>query len=384
MFPLKLVVKNAFRRKVRTFLTILSIAIALLAFGLLQTLVNSWYAGANSASSYRLVTRNAISLAFSLPISYKDKISQIDGVQEVTYGDWFGGIYIEEKNFFPNFAVEPRGYLKLYDYLIPPEQSASFLRDRRAALAGCKLRDRFGWKVGDSITLKGTIFPGTWEFMLAGFYQAGVNDIDETQFFFHWDYLNETIRETMPHRADQVDFYLIGVKSPDLATKVSLAVDKTFKNSLAETLTETEKSFQLSFLAMSDAIIKAVQLVSLVVIFIIMAVAANTMIMSVRERTAEYAVFKTLGFGPWPIMVLILGESLIIAMTGCALGIALTIPVKNAIARALSDYLPIFILNTKIFLYYAIASVLVGITAAIIPAWRAAKVPIAEELGRIP
>jgi putative ABC transport system permease protein len=384
MFPLKLLAKNAFRHKLRTSLTILSITIALVAFGLLQTLIKSWYAGAESSSVYRLVTRNAISLAFPLPLSYKDKITQIEGVRGVTYGNWFGGIYIEEKNFFANFAMEPKSYLTLYDYAIPAGQRENFLHDRRAALAGHKLIDRFGWKIGDIITLKGTIFPGNWEFVLAGIYRAGSGDVDESQFFFHWDYFNETIRKTMPHRADQVDFYIIGLKNPRLATEVASRVDSTFKNSLAETLTETEKSFQLSFVSMSEAIITAIQFVSIVVIVIIMAVAANTMIMSVRERTSEYAIFKTLGFGAWHITVLILGESLVITMTGCAVGIALTFPAISAISIPLSNYLPIFKLDKRIFYFYGAASLLVGIVAAIIPAWRAVKVTIAEGLGRVP
>jgi len=384
MFPLKLLIKNAFRHKLRTFLTILSITIALVAFGILQTLIKSWYAGAETSSVYRLVARNAISLAFPLPLSYKDKITQIEGVSGVTYGNWFGGIYIEEKNFFANFAVEPKSYLTLYDYTIPSGQRENFLRDRRAALAGRKLINRFGWKVGDMITLKGTIFPGNWEFILAGIYHAGAGDVDESQFFFHWDYLNETIRKTMPHRVDYVDFYIIGMQNPGLAYEVASRVDNTFKNSLAETLTETEKSFQLSFVSMSEAIITAIQFVSLVVIVIIMAVATNTMIMSVRERIGEYAVLKTLGFGAWPIIGLILGESLVISLSGCAAGIALTFPVTSAIGKTLSNYLPIFKLDKRIFYFYGAASLLVGIVAAIIPAWRAVKIPIAEGLGRVP
>lgn len=383
MLQLKLLFKNAFRHKVRTFLTILSITIALLAFGLLQTFINAWYAGPETSSACRMVTRNAISLTFPLPLSYKDKIRQIEGVRELTYGNWFGGIYIEEKNFFANFAIEPLGYLKLYDYAIPDGQREKFLRDRRAALAGRAIVERFGWKIGDIITLKGTIYPGTWEFMLAGVYRRGSVDIDESQFFFHWDYLNEALKKSMPHRADQVDFYIIGVSRPEMTTEVALAVDKTFKNSLAETLTETERSFQLSFITMSEAIIKAIQLISFVVIGIIMAVAVNTMTMSVRERIGEYAVFKTLGFGGRQIVALIVGESLIITMTGCIIAIFLTFPMVKTLGRTLRNYLPIFRVDREVFYYYLAASFVVGIVAAIIPAWRALRVPVAEALRRI-
>jgi len=383
ILQLKLLFKNAFRRKFRAFLTILSVTVALLAFGLLQTFIDAWYAGAEASSARRLVCRNSISLTFPLPLAYRDKIRQIEGVEAITYGSWFGGIYIEEKNFFANFAIEPHGYFRLYDYKIPAEQKERFLRDRRSAVAGRRLVERFGWRIGDIITLRGTIFPGNWEFVLAGIYSRGTVDLDESQFFFHWDYLNQALKKIMPHRADMVDFYIIGVSRADLTTEVAQAIDQTFKNSLAETLTETERSFQLSFVTMSEAIIKAIQLISLVVILIIMAVAANTMAMSVRERTGEWAVLKTLGFGPRKIIVLILAESLIIALAGCIIATALTFPMVSTFGRTLRNYLPIFRLKREIFYFYLAASFLVGVVAAIIPACRAARVPIAEALRRI-
>ena len=178
-------------------------------------------------------------------------------------------------------------------------------------------RSRFGWKIGDIVTLRGTIFPGNWEFVLRAIYRGRDENADETQFFFHWDYLNETLKKTSLGRADQVGFYMIGVANPARAAEVALAIDRTFKNSLAETLTETEKAFQLSFVSMSEAILIAIQLVSFVIIVIIMAVVANTMSMTTRERIGEYAIFKTLGYRGWRIAGLILGESLVITMMGC-------------------------------------------------------------------
>ncbi|MFN3533163.1 MAG: ABC transporter permease, partial [Candidatus Brocadia sp.] len=246
MYIIKLIYKNAFRHKLRTSLTILGITIVILAFSLLRTVVSAWYAGVEASSATRLVTRNSISLVFPLPISYKDKIRQIHGVKFVSYAYWFGGIYIDEKNFFANFAVEPKSFLELYpEYILPPDQKGVFLRDRKAVIAGQKLAAKYHWKCGDTITLKGTIFPGNWEFVLRGIYQGRDKSTDETQFFFHWDYLNESLKKTAPLRADQAGFYLIGVNNPDLAEEVAVAIDKTFKNSLAETLTETEKAFQL-------------------------------------------------------------------------------------------------------------------------------------------
>ena len=384
MFLLKLLVRNAFRHKLRTSLTILSITIAILAFGLLRTFIGAWYAGAEASSAARLVTRNSISLIFSLPLSYKDKIRQIDGVKQVSWGNWFGGIYIEEKNFFANFAVEPVTYLNLYpEYILPPDQRETFLRDRKSFVAGRKLAARFGWKIGDIVTLKGTIFPGNWEFVLRGIYRGKDENTDETQFFFHWDYLNETLKKIAPLRADQVGFYMIGVTRPDRAAEVALAVDRTFKNSLAETLTETEKAFQLSFISMSEAIIVAIQLVSFVIIIIIIAVAANTMSMTARERIGEYAVFKTLGFRGFRIAAMIIGESMVISLIGGMLGIILTFPVAKVFGKILSAFFPIFNVPDGIIMLDLVACIIVGLTAAIVPTWRALRIRIADGLRRI-
>lgn len=384
MYIIRLIYKNAFRHKLRTSLTILGITIVILAFSLLRTVVSAWYAGVEASSATRLVTRNAISLVFPLPISYKDKIRQIHGVKFVSYAYWFGGIYINEKNFFANFAVEPKSFLELYpEYILPPDQKGVFLRDRKAVIAGQKLAAKYHWKCGDTITLKGTIFPGNWEFVLRGIYQGRDKSTDETQFFFHWDYLNEALKKTAPLRADQAGFYLIGVNNPDLAEEVAVAIDKTFKNSLAETLTETEKAFQLSFVSMSEAIVIAIQLVSFVVIIIIIAVMANTMAMTARERIGEYAILKTLGFGGWHIAAFIFGESLFIAMVGCTAGIVFTFPIAKAFGNAMETYFPVFNVATKTIYLAIAASFLVGIVAAIIPTWRAITIRIADGLRRI-
>ena len=381
---LKLFFRNAFRHKLRTGLTILGITIAILAFGMLRTMVNAWYAGVEASSANRLVIRNAISLVFPLPLAYKDKIRQIGGVTLVSWGNWFGGVYIEEKNFFPNFAVEPRSFLALYpEYLIPDLQRASFLSDRRGAVVGKKVADKYGWKVGDTVTLKGTIFPGNWEFTIRGIYRGKDRSVDETQFFFHWDYLDETMKKTTPRRAGQVGYYIIGISNPNLAGEVSAAIDATFKNSLAETLTETEKAFQMSFVSMTEAILIAIQLVSIVIIVIIMAVVANTMAMTARERIGEYAVFKTLGFGGWFIAGLIFGESLFISLLGTAVGVGLTFPVAAAFADYLGTYFPIFFVEKATVLMDLAAGVLVGVVAALFPTWRAVRIRIADGLRRI-
>jgi putative ABC transport system permease protein len=384
MHILKLIFKNAFRHKLRTFLTVLGVTIAILAFGLLRTLISAWYSGVEASSATRLVTRNAISLIFPLPINYKNKIQQIEGVKAVSYASWFGGIYIDEKHFFANYAVDPKTYLAMYpEIVLPPDQKAAVIRDRKSAVAGRKLAERYGWKIGDIIALKGTIFPGNWDFVLRGIYKGRDKNVDETAFFFQWDYLNETLKKTAPSRADQVGWYMVEVTNPNMAAEVAVKIDQIFKNSLAETLTETEKAFTLSFISMAEAIVIAIQLVSIVIIIIIMTVVANTMAMTARERIGEYAVFKTLGFGGLHISSLIFGESLLITMIGSALGIILTFPTANIFHEELSTYFPIFYVEAKTIYQDIGASIAVGLMAGIFPAWRAVNIRIADALRRI-
>ncbi len=384
MFLIKIIIRNAFRHKLRSILTVIGVAIAILAFGLLRTLVGLWYLGVEQSSATRLVTRNAISLVFSLPISYRDRIRQVPGVKLVSWGNWFGGIYIEEKNFFANFAVDPKTYLELYpEFVLSPEAKDAFLLDRKGAVAGRKLAAKYGWKVGDTITLRGTIFPGQWEFVLRGIYRGAQKSTDETQFFFHWDYLNESLKKTVPRRADQVGFYMVGVTNPDLAAEVSQGVDRLFKNSLAETLTETERAFQMSFVSMTEAIMIAIQVVSYVVIVIIMVVAANTMAMTARERIAEYATLKALGFGARYIAVIVCGESVAISLFGGVMGVLLTFPAAHWIETQLSQFFPVFNVSVKTIYFDLFAATAVGLVAAVFPVWRGATIRIADGLRRI-
>ncbi len=384
MHYLKILSRNAFRHRLRTLLTILGITIAILAFGLLRTVVSAWYAGVNASSATRLITRNAVSLVFTMPISYLERIRQVEGVTGVSYANWFGGVYIDEKNFFPNFAIEPKSYLELYpEFDLPVEQKRSFISDRKGCVVGRKLAERYGWKIGDTITLKGTIFPGTWEFVLRGVYSGLEKSTDEGQFFFHWEYLNESLRKTIPRRADQAGVFIIGLKNPQTAAETSLSVDATFRNSLAETLTETEKAFQLSFVSMTEAIVIAIRLVSFVVIVIIMAVVANTMAMTARERIGEYAIFKAMGFRGYHIAGMIFGESLFITMIGGTLGILLTYPVAQKFGELMGTFFPVFKVDPSTIFLDIVFSLLVGVVAAIFPTWRAIRIKIADGLRRI-
>jgi putative ABC transport system permease protein len=383
MFLLKLLFKNAFRHKLRSWLTILSIAIAILAFGLLRTVVEAFYSGVERSSANRVVARNAISLTFSLPYSYKEKIREISGVREVCAVNWFGGIFIDEKNFFANFAVEDN-YLDLYpDYLFDPGEKKSYLHDRKGAVIGKKLAERFGWKVGDTITLRGTIYSGNWPFTVRAIYTGRDENVDERLFFFHWDYLNEAMKQTMKGRADQVGAYIVGIDRGDDAADIASAVDATFRNSMAETLTETEKAYVLGFISMADSIIMIIRLVSLVVIVIIIAVAANTMSMTARERIGEFAVLKTLGFGGFRIGALIFGESFVVSLAGGLFGMLLTFPAAGVFRGLLGDFFPKFVVTPATLGSDIVAASVIGVVAAIVPTWRSIGIRIADGLRRI-
>jgi putative ABC transport system permease protein len=379
-----LVVRNALRHKLRTLLTVLGIVVAIVAFGLLRTVVDAWYAGANASSSTRLVTRNAVSLVFPMPITYAQKIRQVDGVAGVSWANWFGGVYVTERNFFPQFAIDAATYLPMYpEFVLEDEERKAFLMDRAGAIVGRKLAAEYGWKVGDTIPLRGTIYPGTWTFTLRGIYEGAERSTDESAMYFHWSYLNEKVKQRFPRRADQIGVFVVEIRDPARAAEVAAAIDATFRNSLAETLTETEKAFQLGFIAMTETILLVIQAVSFVVIVIIMAVMANTMAMTARERNAEYATLKALGFRGAFVAGLILAESLAIALAGGLAGIALTHPVAAAFAGAVGTLFPVFIVSETTILLQLAAAALVGTVAAIGPAWHAARLRVVEGLRAV-
>ena len=377
IFYLRFIVRNLGRHPLRTGLTVAGIVVAVLAFGILRTVVDTWYAGAEATSAKRLITRNAVSLTFPLPISYLGRIRRARGVETVSYANWFAGVYINEKNFFPQFAVEAKGYLDLYpEFIVPPERRKDFLHDRKGALAGERVAAQYGWKIGDVIPLRGTIYPGQWSFVLRGIYRGRDPKTDETNFFFHWDYLNETLKQTAQARADRTGIFIVGIERAGDAARVSRDIDQVFENSLAETLTETEQAFQLGFVAMTEAILIVVQSVSALVIGIILAVLCNTMAMSVRERGREYATLRALGFGPVRIVGLILGESLAIALLGGVLGVLFCYPAAAVFAAEVGTLFPVFEVSDETAGLAIGCAAAVGVLAALLAAPQAVRVPI--------
>ena len=385
MYFLKLVFKNIFRAKLRTSLTIIGLVIAIVAFGLLQTVVDAWYAGSNSASASRMVTRNSISLVFAMPIYYRERIKAVEGVKAVTISNWFGGIYKEPQNFFPQFAVDHENFFDLYpEFIIPPDQLLAFKRDRQGAMVGRKLADQFGWKIGDTVPIRGTIYPGTWQFTVRGIFDGKDETTIVRQFYFHYDFINEELKRKAPRRADLVGIYIVDVTDASRTADIAKAVDAEFKNSLAETLTETEKAFQLGFVAQSESIVVAIRVVSFVVIIIIMAVVANTMAMTARERLSEYATLKALGFSPCCVAALIFGEAMVLCLIGAGIGILLTFPVALGFANSPAGAaFPAFSVSTTTVALQLSCAIIVAIVASLVPSIRSANIKIVDGLRHV-
>lgn len=379
----KLIFRNALRHKLRSLLTVLGIAIAVLAFTLLRTVVNAWYAGVDASSANRLIVRHSVSFIFTLPYAYGQKIKGVQGVKDVAYAVWFQGIYKDRtfENFFPRIAVDPINYFKVYpEFIIPEDQLADFRRERNAAIVGAKVAKQHGFKIGDVVPIEGDIYPGQWEFVVRGIYKGRDKTTDETQMFFDWKYLDEALIKAHSRRAGQIGWYVVEVERSNLAPRVSAAVDALFKNSRAETLTETEAAFNQSFVSMFGAIITALNFISFVIIGIILLVLANTMAMTARERTTEYAVMKTLGFRGYHIMALIAGESLVIAFIGGVIGLIGAFPIIAGFQRLFPTLFPVMNVSDQTLILSAAAALFVGIAAAIFPTWRASRMTIVEGL----
>ncbi|MCP4570049.1 MAG: FtsX-like permease family protein [FCB group bacterium] len=378
---IKLISRNSLRRPLRTFLTILGIALAVMAFGLIRTFIVAWYAGARAAAPDRIITRHAVSIVFELPLAYKDQLQKIDGVKKVTYASWFAGIYIDPKNFFPQFAMDHENFLDIYpEFIVPADQLEAFAKEKQAVIVGQGLADRFGWKLGEKVSLIGTIYPGTWDFIIRGIYTGETEDTDETLFMFRYDYFDEALRRDSPGRAGQVGWYVLQIDNPDRSAEIGAIIDKRFDNSLAETRTETEKEFQLSFIQLSGAIILGLRIISYLIIGVILMVLVNTMAMTARERVSENAFMRTLGFRGYHLVGLILGESLFIATIGGFLGMGFLMLASNLARMALSQFFPGFQTDTLTYALGLIVAVLVGLVAAAFPIQRALRIRIVDGL----
>jgi len=378
---LPLVWKNVWRRKFRTTFTLLSMFIAFLLFGILMTIRTAFSFGIDIAGLDRLVLINKVSLIIPLPLSYQGQLQQVPGVEVASHQTWFNGIYQDPANFFANIAVEPEPFLRLYpEYRLPPEQREAWLADRQGAIVGVDLAARFGWKIGDRVPLQGTIWqpkPGeAWEFNIDGIYD-GADGVDKTQFFFRYDYLDE-------NRAGGeglVGWYVVKIADASQSVELSRTFDAMFANSSAETKTTTEKGFVESFASQVGDIGAIMIAISSTVLFMFGLVAASTMAQSVRERTSELAVLKTVGFPDGLILTLVLAESLFIAVVGGGIGLGLAwLFVQRG--DPTGGLLPIFVLPPRDLAVGAALMALMGVLAGVMPAVGAMRLAITDALRR--
>jgi len=376
---LPLVIANLFRKKIRTTLTIGSFTVALFLFGLLAIVRGAFSQGVDIAGADRLVIINKTSLIQPLPLSYRDRLLRIPGIKQVTFQNWFGGVYQDEKNFFPQFAVDIDNQRAMYpEFVVQEDQWKSFIGDREGAMVGQSLADRFGWKVGDRIPIKGTIYTGQWEFNIRGIYHGTRAQDDTTQFWFHWDFLDER----RAFGKGDVGWYVVRVTNPDQSVQVAKAVDAEFANSPFETKTDTEKAFAASFVKQMGNIEFLILTVGGVVFFTLLLVTGNTMAIAVRERIGELAVLKALGFSNRFVLLLVMMESLILAFVGGGLGVLLA-KLFSLHGDPTNGILPYFYLPPLAIVSGVAVALLVGVAGGILPAVSAMRLRVVDAIRRV-
>lgn len=381
----KLLLRNTVRHKLRSLLTVIGVGVAVMAFGLLRTVVTAWHAGVEASAANRLITRHAVSFVFPLPLAYRDRIARVPGVERVTYAIWFAGVYIDRNQFFARLGVDSDTFFDVYrEYLIEPAQLEAFKRARDSCILGIDLARRYNLKIGDIMNLEGDAYPGQWAFVVRGIYRPRDQTADPSIMMFQYKYIDERLRREASQRVGNVGWYVVRIANPDDSAAVSDAVDRLFENSSAETKTETERAFQQNFLSSASAVITAMNIMSFVIIGIILLVLGNTMIMSARERTHEFAVLKALGFSGGQLFLLLAGESLILSVLGSVVGLAATVPAVRGFHAALpKGWFPIFYIKPETIMIGCIASLAVGFLAALVPLQRVLTTRIVEGLRHI-
>jgi len=379
---LPLIWKSLWRRKVRTTFTLLCVVISFILFGLLMTIRASFTGGVALAGVDRLVLIHRVSLIMPLPVSYKARLESVPGVTAATHSSWFGGVYQDPQNFFAQMAVEPEPYLAMYpEFKLPPDQLKAWLADRQGAIVGRDLATRFNWKIGDRIPIQATIWQpksgSTWEFNVVGIYD-GDQGVDKTNFFFRYDYLDENRR----NGAGSVGWYIVKIADSGRSVDLAAKFDEMFANSDAETKTTTEKGFVESFAKQIGDIGAIMIYILAVVLFAMLLVVANTVAQSVRERTSELAVLKTLGFSNTTILMFVLAESVFIAALGGAIGLGLAMVAIKGLASQVAAYMPSFYLPSGDVVMALWLMLLLGLLAGALPAMAAMRLRITDALRR--
>jgi putative ABC transport system permease protein len=376
---LPLVFANLKRHKLRTILTISSVALALFLFASLRTVVTTLSAGSEVSSASRMMVQNSTAFVIPLPMSYATRLRSVPHVEAVTWANWFGGKYGDGKKFFATFAIDPESYFKMYPELqVPDDQKQAFLRERSSAVVGEGLARSFGWKVGDNVTLQGTIFPGDWVFTIRGIYHPSVKAYGDDSFMFHYDYLYEKV----PDRVTP-GWFIMKIDDPNAAPVVAKTIDDQFRNSNAPTKTGTEKAFAAGFASMWGNVKLLMSTIGMAVVFAILLVTANAMMMNQRERTSEVAVMKTVGFSNKRVFGLIIVEAAVISVIGAivGLGAATLLPVATGFGDG--GFLPGFRVTLGTQLVGAGVAILLTVASGIFPAWQAAKLPVVQALRRV-
>ncbi len=380
-------VRNLGRNKLRTALTLAGVMVAVIAFVLLRTVLWSWTAGVEQAAKDRIGTRHKVSFILPLPLRYAQEIAQVPGVVHVATANWFGGKDPKhEREFFGSLAVDPTDFLKVYDEIkVAPEQVDAWKQNRRGALVGDALARKLGWKVGDRVTLQGTMFPGDWEFEISGIYTANRATVDRSTLYFQYKYLNESLPAS---RRDQVGWIMARVDDPGRAAEIAKQVDKIFDERDVQTLSMSERALGASFLGMLSAVLNAVDLVSYVIMAIMLLILGNTIAMGVRERTHEYGVLRAIGFRPRHIVTFIVGEGVVLGMLGGALGLAVAYPfVEKGVGRFLEENMgaifPFFRVSTGVAVTAFLLAVTLGWVAALLPARGAVRANVVNALRRV-
>ena len=376
--------KNAWRKKVRTTLTIMSVLVAFLLYALLSAIGYAFTSGANIADAERLVVIDKVSLINPLPVSYGNKIATTPGVESVTHASWFGGYYQDPRNQMPQFPIEPREYFEMYPELkIPPEQLEAWANNRIGIAVGEELATQFGWKVGDRIPLQATIWTKqdggrTWEFDLEGIFSTDDPRGGTGYMLFHYDYFDEA----RAFGQGTVGWYILRIAGGASPVEVANAIDAQFANSPNETKTSTEQAFVESFSKQFGNIALIVSLILGAVFFTLLLVSGNTMAQSVRERISELAVLKTLGFPDKAVLGIVLSESILIMLIGGLLGLGIGWLVVQALASNLGAFLPGLFLSPQAALGALGLIVAAGVAAGIFPAVKAMRLSIVDALAR--
>jgi putative ABC transport system permease protein len=376
---LPLVLANLRRRTLRTILTVLGVALALFLFASLRTVTTTIQAAAQFGSARRLVVTNATGIVFTLPIAYANQLSTVQGVEAVSWANWFGGRYGDGKRFFANFAVEPKSYLDMYPEIsLPPDQREAFLQDKSSAIVGRRLLDVFGWKLGQNVTLQGTIFPGDWTFTIKGVYTPTDAVINDDMMLFHHALLDERIG-----RQGIAGWYVLKIGNSDSAAAIGKVIDDRFRNSSAATKTGTEQAFNASFATMWGNVSLLMGTIGFAVVFAILLVAANAMMMSARERTGEVAVLKTIGFSNTTLFGLMMLEAGLVAVTGSVIGLGGAKLLYKSTNFNAAGFLPGFDVTQSTLVIGAAVAVLLMLASGLAPAIRAARMPVVQGLRRV-